>query len=140
MAITRKRGDTSANRRRQAMRSCAEVLRLLALRQQVDTEARDMIAFLAFNLRIIYQTIEESAAAWDDRNYWRKAEKLRHQWRWSKQTAQKLEQLLINQQWEDIPPVLISLIPYFEHITIDRLTRNSDWWCGAYSALLRKLT
>ncbi len=122
------------------MRSCAEILRLLALHTHFDLEAKDMTAFLVFNLRAIYETIEESAGSWDERNYWKKAEKLRHRWLWTRQTADKLEALILRDAWDEVPEVLLSLVPYFQHITIQTITRNSDWWCGALKALKRQHT
>ncbi len=94
-----------------------------------------MTAFLVFNLRGIYETIEESAQAWDDRNYWKKAEHLRHRWLWARQKADELETLILQNRWETVPDVLLSLIPHFQHITVQSVTRNSDWWCGAWKAL-----
>ena len=120
------------------MRSCAEVLRLLASQPDWTEESKDMAAFIAHNLRTVNETIEESALAWDDRNYWKKAEGLREKWRWSRTSAEKLEKLLINRQWDIIPEMLISLIPKFSHIKIASISRDSDWWCGAYTALVRK--
>ena len=130
-------GDTPAKRRSAAMRSAAEVLRLLAERPDFDDESRDMAAFLAVNLRDIHQTIEDSAQAWDERNYWRKSEALRAKWRWSRLAADQLEELLLAERWEDIPLALISLIPHFSGITINTITRDADWWVGAYRALKR---
>src|SRR5690625_2737616 len=128
-------GDTPAKRRSAAMRSAAEVLRLLAERPAFDDESRDMTAFLASNLRSIHETIEESAQAWDDRNYWRKSEALRAKWRWSRLAAEQLVELLLAERWDVIPPALISLIPQFSGITINAITRDADWWVGAYRAL-----
>ena len=120
------------------MRSCAEVLRLLAQRNGFDDEAKDMLAFLVFNLRGIYKTIDESAHAWDERNYWKKAEGLREKWRWSRTTADKLKKLILAQDWDAIPELLLSLIPYFQNITIVKMTRDSDWWVGALQALKKE--
>lgn len=133
-----KTGQTPAKRRHAHMRSCAEVLRLLAQRNGFDEEAKDMLAFLVFNLRDIYKTIDESARAWDDRNYWKKAEGLREKWRWSRVAGDKLEKLIRNKDWHEIPVFLLTLIPHFQSITITAVTRDSDWWCGAYRALMRK--
>ena len=96
-----------------------------------------MVAFLAHSLRGIYSTIEESAHAWDKRNYWKKAEHLRHEWRWSTQAAERLEKLIREDQWSAVPDELIALIPYFSGISISTITRDADWWCGARLALLR---
>ena len=131
-------GETPAKKRHAYMRSCAEVLRLLAQQSTFDDEAKDMTAFLVFSLRGIYQTIDESAHAWDDRNYWKKAEGLREKWRWSRTAAIQLEKLILAGRWEEVSAQLVSLIPHFSHVTISTLTRNADWWCGAYRALRQK--
>ncbi|GAB5517980.1 MAG: hypothetical protein RhofKO_02310 [Rhodothermales bacterium] len=131
-------GQTPAKKRHEHMRSVAEVLRILAQRLRYDEEAKDMVAFLVFNLRGIYSTIDESAQAWDDKGYWKKAEKLRDDWLWSRNIARELEQLVRSNQWDAVPPVLISLIPHVSSITINAHTRDSDWWVGACRALLRE--
>ena len=132
-----KTGETPAKKRHAHMRSCAEVLRLLAQRPAFDEEACDMTAFFVFNLRGIYQTIDESAHAWDDRNYWKKAEALRETWRWTRTAADELEVLIRADRWDEVPPVLLGLVSYFSSITVTTITRNADWWCGARLALLR---
>lgn len=124
------------------MRSCAEVLRLLAQRQDLahgsfDDEAKDMVAFLVFSLYGVEETIETSARAWDDRNYWKKAEKLRADWRWAWQTGDELKSLMKDEQWNAVLPVLISLIPQFQNITVNKHMRDADWWVGAYRSLMR---
>ncbi len=131
-------GDTPAKRRHAHMRSCAEVLRLLAQRSHFDEEARDMAAFLVFNLRDIYRIIDESAHAWDERNYWKKAEALREKWRWCRTVADELERLLLDEAWEAVPAALLALVPHFQQVTVTTITRDADWWCGAYRALVRQ--
>ncbi len=120
------------------MRSCAEVLRLLAQRSSFDDEAKDMTAFLIFNLRDIYKVIDESAQAWDERNYWKKAEGLREKWRWTRIISDKLTKLVVANKWQRVPEDMFELIPHFQSITIVNLTRDSDWWIGAYTALLKE--
>lgn len=135
-------GDTPTKRRNRHMRSCAEVLRLLAERPglgdgRFDDEARDMVAFLVFTLRDLNETIEQSARSWDDRNYWRKAEGLRERYRWSRTTADELETQLLHDEWNQLPATLIGMLPHFADVTIEKITRDADWWCGAYRALAR---
>jgi len=134
-------GQTPAKRRHAHRRSCAEVLRLLAekcLTDHFDAEAKDMVAFLVFNLRGIYQTIDESAHAWDEKNYWKKAEALRERWRWSRTAARELEALVLDDDWDAIPIQLIGLTERFQDVTVRSITRNADWWCGALRALRRE--
>jgi|SRR5690554_4094902 acyl-homoserine lactone acylase PvdQ len=131
-------GETAAKQRHAHIRSCAEVLRLLAERSCFDEEARDMAAFFVLNLRGIYETIDESAQAWDERNYWKKAEALRDKWRWSRSAADELEALILSDRWGEVPPLLIRLIPKFNDVTITSITRDADWWCGALKALKKR--
>lgn len=133
-------GDTPAKRRQAAMRSIAEVLRLLAERPSFDDESRDMAAFVVFNLREIYRTIDESAQSWDERNYWRKSEALRAKWRWAHLVADQLEAALLARRWDEVPPILIGMLPHFNSVTINSITRDSDWWVGAYRALKQAAT
>jgi hypothetical protein len=132
-------GQTPAKRRHRHRRSCAEVLRLLAkrnLKGGFDREARDMVAFLIWNLYGIYRTIDESAQTWDEKGYWRKAEELRHRWLWARDLARELEDLLRDDAWDAVAPQLVTLVPRFQDVTVRSITRNADWWCGAHRALL----
>lgn len=136
-------GDTPAKRRHAQMRSCAEALRLLAQRPAIgsgtfDAEARDLTAFLVFNLRDLFDTVEQSAQSWDDRGYWKKSEELRERYRWSRTAAAELESLIVADDWKVVPTVLIGLVPRFGGVKVQQLTRDADWWCGALRALLRE--
>ena len=128
-------GETPAKKRHAHMRSCAEVLRLLAQRARFDSETQDMAAFLVFNLRGIYETIDESAHAWDERNYWKKAETLREKWRWSRTYAASIEKALLAGRWTEVQTLLLELLPHFGGVTVTSITRDADWWCGAFRAL-----
>ncbi|HIG74382.1 MAG TPA: hypothetical protein EYQ24_07360 [Bacteroidetes bacterium] len=136
-------GDTPAKRRRQLERSCAEALRTLAAKPALasgvwDAEAKDLAAFLAYSLRGIGETIEGSAQAWDDRNYWKKAEKLRADWIWTSHTADDLEEALLAADWRGATDLLVTLVPRFAHVNIGRELRDADWWAGAYRALQKR--
>lgn len=136
-------GDTPAKRRRAHTRSCAEALRLLAQRPSLaagafDAEAKDLTAFLAYHLRGIGETIEGSAQSWDDRNYWKKAEQLRADYRWAPQTADRLEALAVADRWAEVVPVLLELIPRFADVNVGTMTRDADQWVGAHRALVRR--
>ena len=136
-------GDTPAKRRRAHTRAAAEAIRLLATRPALadgyfDAEAKDLVAYLALHLRGIGETIEEAAQAWDDRNYWRKSEKLRADYRWAPQGAAELEALVVAEDWGGVVPALLSLVPRFSDVTIAKMTRDADHWVGAHRALVRR--
>ena len=131
-------GDTPLKTRNAHLRSCAEVVRLLAQRPGFGEEEKDMVAFLVFNLRGIFSTIDESAQTWDDRGYWKKSEALREKWRWTRATAETLADLARAGDWHALPPHLIELAGRLSDVTVTAITRDADWWCGAYRALLRE--
>jgi len=131
-------GDTPAKRRNAHMRSCAEVVRLLAQRESLeDEESRDMVAFLVVNLRGVWTTISESADVWDVKDYPRKAETLRQSWKWSRLIADELEALLRAKSWEQLPLTLMTMAGHLQDIDVSTITRNADWWGGAYRSLMR---
>ena len=136
-------GDTPAKRRRQAERSCAEALRTLAQKPALasgvwDPEAKDLAAFLAFQLRDIHATLDDSAQAWENRGYWKKAEKLRADYRWTRFTAEDLEAALLASDWPAATDQLVSLIPRFAHVNVGKQLRDADWWVGAFRALQKR--
>ncbi|MCY4159047.1 MAG: hypothetical protein OXE92_07805 [Bacteroidetes bacterium] len=129
-------GNTPAKKRNAYIRTCAELLRLLAERAHFDDEEKDMAALFVFSLRGIYETIEHSAGVWDERNYWKRAETLRNDWLWSRKAADDLADLIREEAWEEIPAMLMELFPRFQQVNISTITRNADHWCGALKALL----
>lgn len=131
-------GDTPAKTRNAHRRSCAEVIRLLAQKESFDDEAKDMAAFLVFSLRGIGDTIESSAGAWDERNYWKKAEALRHKWRWTTKKSEEIGDLVVEGKWQMLAPLIIELIPHFSDVNISTITRTPDWWVGARRALVKE--
>ena len=131
-------GDTPAKTRNAHRRSCAEVIRLLAQKPSFDDEAKHMAAFLVFSLRGIGDTIESSAGVWDERNYWKKAEALRHKWRWTTKKSEELGKLVVEGKWQMLAPHIIELIPHFSDVTITAITRTPDWWVGARRALIKE--
>jgi hypothetical protein len=130
--------DSPAKRRNAHLRSCAEIVRLLAQRRDFGAEERDMTAFLVFSLQGIWTTIDESAQVWDDRDYWKKAEALRHKWRWTRTEADELTRLLRADDLAALPLRLIELAGRLQSVTVTQITRDADWWVGAYRALMKQ--
>lgn len=124
------------SRRNQALRTIAEALRHLREKPKLDAEARDLSAAIALALRDISATVEESAAAWDDRNYYLKADKFRRDWMWAGASARELTRLIRAGRWEDLPPVLAMLVPHVADFTVTKLTRAPETWQDAYGRLM----
>ncbi len=128
--------DSSGKRRNQLMRTGAEILRRLTQKQDLDDEARDMVASLVYTFREIDEGIDTSAAAWEKRDYWMKAEELRRRWGWTGRAADQLQDVVVNDKWQLLPPLLVKLLPYFNDIKITKLTRDESEWQGSHLRLI----
>ena len=122
-------------RRSQLRRTVAELLRNLMLKRVLDEEAKDMAATLVFSLRGIADTIEDSTVAWEKRDYYLKADRFRREWEWALPAADRLQRLIVNDHWEQLPRELAALVPYFTDVHIAKMTRASSTWQGNYSRL-----
>ncbi|HEC22362.1 MAG TPA: hypothetical protein ENI95_05530 [Chloroflexi bacterium] len=124
--------------RSQLMRTAAEVIRRLGQKSRMDEEARDMAALLVYCFRQIDRGIEDTVRAWEKRDYWIKAERFRRRWDWAGRAAADLEAIVRDGAWDELPTVLIGLLPHFEEIKIAKYTRNPSLWRGAYERFLRE--
>jgi hypothetical protein len=57
-------------------------VRSLAAKQEIDVEAKDMLAFIIICLKKITATIDQTVAAWEKRDYWIKADRFKQSWLW----------------------------------------------------------
>ena len=128
--------DSNGKQRNQLLRTIAEVLRRLGQKPEMDDDARDMVACLVFALRDIDVGIDESAQAWEKRDYWMKADELRTRWGWAGRMADQLQAIVFADQWAELPPLMIKLFPYVSDINVTKMTRKEDTWMGSYGRLI----
>lgn len=133
-------GDTPAKRRQRHERAAASALERLARKADLaDAEACDLAAFLALHLRGLFDTLDESAQAWDERGYFRKAEALRHEWRWAKRTADQLEDALAGQRFDAVGPLLADAAPHLVAVHVPASAAiDEDRYVGAFRALVKR--
>ena len=128
--------NSTGKQRNQLMRTAAELLRHLSQKTEVDDEARDMAALLVFCLREIDDGIESSAEAWEKRDYWVKAEHLRQRWVWAGNASARLEQMIRDEAWDQLPPAIMGLFGHFADIKVTKFTRSASLWQGAHARLM----
>ncbi|MBL8132115.1 MAG: hypothetical protein JNL42_09685 [Anaerolineae bacterium] len=128
--------DSTGKQRNQLLRTIAEVLRRLSQKQEIDDDAKDMAAHLVLCLRDIDSGIDSSAAAWEKRDYWMKADELRTRWAWAGALAAQIQQLVLDERWNDLPAMMVKLMPRVSDIDVNKLTRKESTWRGSYSRLL----
>jgi hypothetical protein len=130
--------DSPGKRRNNLMRTSAELLRRLGQKNEIDTDAKNMLAMLVYCLREIDDGIEESSKAWEKRDYWMKAEEFRQRWAWAGQYADELKALIFDERWGDLPAMIMKLFPQFSEIKITKFTRSEKLWAEAYNRLMEE--
>ncbi len=133
--ITRIDG-TPTQQRNAIRRTIAEILRHLSTKQAIDAEAKDMLAFIVYGLRSMDQSIDQSASAWEKRDYYIKADQLRREWLWLPDTAQRLEEILRSDDYRTAPIELAGLAARFSDIKVTTFTKSPTLWQGAYKKLI----
>jgi hypothetical protein len=136
MGLTRIIATESVGQQRHGLRrTIAEALRRLATKQTFDQESLDLAALIVFSLRRLEQGVDQTATAWEKRNYYLKADRFRLEWEWLDDTAYALETALLLGNHDRVPEILAGLFPRFNDITIARYTRSSKLWEGCYQRL-----
>jgi hypothetical protein len=123
--------------RSQHRRTIAEALRRLSQKPGLDDEVKDLAALIVFCLHRIADTIEQTTEAWDKRNYYLKADRFREGWRWVEPMTDELSAIIYEERWNQLPEVLVQLMPHFSDITIKKLTRKPSLWEGAYDKFMQ---
>ena len=127
---------TPTQQRNAIRRAIAEILRHLSTKQNIDAEAKDMLAFIVFGLRSMDQSIDQSATAWEKRDYYIKADQLRREWLWLPGTAQRIEEILRSDDYRTAPIELAGLLARFSDVKVTTFTKSPALWQGAYQKLL----
>ena len=130
--------DSTGKQRNQTMRTVAEILRRLSQKQTVDDEVRNMTAMLVYCLREVEAGIDQSATAWEKRDYWVKSEELRQRWMWVGDMADQLRNMIYSEQWTLLPPIMLKLLPRVADIKITKMTRDVTLWDGVYDKLMQE--
>lgn len=130
--------QSTGKTRNQLRRTIAELLRRLSQKQGVDDEVKDMVAAIVFCLREIDAGIDSSAAAWEKRDYWVKADNLRMEWLWVSQLADDLTEMIHNEAWDDMPQYMVKLMPRFADVNVAKFTRKPDVWQHAYDEIMKE--
>ncbi len=130
--------DSTGKQRNQTMRTVAEILRRLSQKQVVDDEVRNMTAMLVYCLREVEAGIDQSATAWEKRDYWVKSEELRQRWMWVGDMADQLRSMIYSEQWTLLPPIMLKLLPKVADIKITKMTRDVTLWDGVYDKLMQE--
>jgi hypothetical protein len=97
----------------------------------VEEEFLDIASFIAISLLEIYASIDASAAAWEKRGYWVKADKYRLEWDWAERAGRKLEQAIISGDKTTITSTLAYINEKLKPSHVLHKRQSKELWEGA---------
>ena len=127
--------ESAGKDRTRLTKSIVLAVRELAKQKDVTPEARDLAAYLALALQTIADGIDESVAAWEKRGYWVKADRFRMEWLWTGQTAAKMKNAVLTDDWGTIAMLMPHIAGKLGKIQIAENHRLGKPWMGVYQRL-----
>ena len=93
-------------------------------------ELRDLLAFAEERLSLIEASVESTAAAWEKRQYWVKADRFRQEWRWCGHRRAAIEAALQANDRALDSVALASLLPELQALTPSKQAARERPWSG----------
>jgi hypothetical protein len=111
-------------------------VRELLRQQEVSDLSRDLIACVLRSLDAIYETIDASVAAWEDRGYWVKADHFRMEWQWTKIIADKMRPLVYEENYGELIPLMVQVMQALQSVKVSENHRLGTPWVGQWQLLM----
>ena len=127
--------NPAGKQRSQLCKAVGITLRELARKSAMDAEARDMAAFVALCLHGIHSTIDETVRAWEKRNYWIKADRFRHDWKWAQKKSEQVTQAVQRNDWTALAHIMPEIASQLKSVKLPKRNTIGSAWDGAYQHL-----
>ena len=127
--------DSAGKDRTRLSKAIVLSIRELARQKDVNSETKDLAAFIALALQAIAAGIDASVIAWEKRDYWVKADRFRMDWMWTGQFAEKMKTAVLNDDWATIAMLMPQIAQKFSKIVVSENHRLGKPWVGAYLQL-----
>jgi hypothetical protein len=93
------RPESAARARERILQATALAIRHAARQSPSSADRHDILAFIVLALDEISESVDASAAAWEKRGYWLKADRFRRDWIWVEQVKRKIETALRDEDY-----------------------------------------
>lgn len=129
--------DNAGKQRTRLSKEVVLALRELMRQSSPDDISRDLAAFVSLALFQIYQTVEQSVAAWEKRGYWLKADRFRLDWEWSTLLGEKMRVAILNDDWSTVASTAVQIGQKLMKVKIPEHHRLGKPWVGAWKQLAK---
>lgn len=110
-------------------------IRELAKQSGMDDTTRDLLAYIALSLKAIGETIDESVAAWEKRDYWLKADRYRMEWAWAGNCGNEMKQAILTEDWAAVAMITAKVTQKLSKVKIAERNRLGSPWTGSFQML-----
>jgi hypothetical protein len=131
--------DGVGKKRDRLCRAVVLAVRGLAVKGEVDDEARDMAAFIAIALGEIHETIDVTVRAWEKRDYWIKADQFRMQWAWAERLSGQVGQAVLLNDWGELAVLLPEIGTRLHNVKLPKRNTLGNPWQGAFAEWKRRV-
>jgi len=111
-------------------------LRELVKQQTINSQTKDLAAFISNALLAVHDTVERSVLPWEKRDYWVKADKFRMEWAWTKELGDQFLEATKEQDWGTIAILSAQVGQKLENVVVSDRHRMGKPWVGAWDLMI----
>lgn len=126
--------ESGARRRTKLVKQMALALRHAASGEAGEATKRDVFAFLALSLNEVCNSVDETVAAWEKRDYWVKADRFRMEWSWAERAERDLAASLENDDLLACAAAAARLAGQVNGVKLPKKPPRDRPWAGAWAA------
>lgn len=101
----------------------------------VNSDTRDLAAFISNALLAVHETVEASVIPWEKRGYWVKADKFRLEWEWSKRIGEEMLEATKEEDWPTVAMLSATVGQQLAKIQVSDKHRMGKPWVGAWDLM-----
>lgn len=129
------RTDNIGTQRNRLLKAIVISIRELMKQHSVDSTTKDLAAFISSALLAVHETVEQSVAPWEKRDYWVKADRFRMEWAWAKTIGEQMTAATLEEDWPVVAKMAVNVAQRLSHIKVSERHRMGKPWVGAWRLL-----
>ena len=123
--------DSAGKERTRLSKIIVLALRELMKQSEPDNLTKDITAYVILALEEIAANIDTSVEAWEKRGYWVKADRFRLEWEWAGNSASRLRNAFLNEDWGAIAATTAYIGQKLNKVVVPQRHRLGTPWVGA---------
>ena len=124
--------DSPARNRKRLLKTLASAYQYFIQEKTTVEQQKDLCAFALLTLKALCESIDRTATAWEKRDYWLKADRLRNEWKWSSKAYDEIQAALITNNVTAALHCFDTLSGHLNSIVLPRKRSGRNLWQGAW--------